>query len=213
MKPGFLVNNVHLINQDSYFRKENDPNHQKIEELNHFNWDIIESMDMVLMLQDIFQILGSDYILNKTKSSSFHLKRDNIFWDHYRSNANNSLSPTTFKDFNCEHGILNKVAKPNKLLNILIIEGFLIFSHTILLDLFNIKFHLHVPYEICYERRKKRQYEPPDVPLYFEMVVWPYYERHLREFKHREEIIFLNGDTLPDKCFEYVKRRIWNDVV
>lgn len=44
IKPGFFLNNVHLMNQDNYFRKETDPNHQMIEELNHFNWEIIESM-------------------------------------------------------------------------------------------------------------------------------------------------------------------------
>lgn len=201
------------MNQDNYFRKEEDPNHQRIEELNHFNWEIIESIDMDLMMRDIFQLLGSNYVLHKTKSSSIHLKRDNIFWEHYRSNSNNSLSPTTFEDFNNEFGIIKKVAKPNIMLNILLIEGFLIFNHTILLDLFNVKFHLHVPYEFCYDRRINRNYEPPDVPYYFEMVVWPFYERHLREFKDREEIIFLNGAISPKKCFEYVRHRMWNDLL
>lgn len=201
------------MNQDNYFRKEEDPNHQRIEKLNHFNWEIIESIDMDLMMRDIFQLLGSNYVLHKTKSSSIHLKRDNMFWKHYRSNSNNSLSPTTFEDFNNEFGIIKKVAKPNIMLNILLIEGFLIFNHIILLDLFNVKFHLHVPYEICYDRRMNRNYEPPDVPYYFEMAVWPFYERHLREFKNREEIIFLNGAISPEKCFEYVKHRMGNDLL
>lgn len=162
------------------------------------------------MIKDIFKLLGSNYVMHKTKSSA-HMKRDNIFWEHYRSNSSNTLSPTTFDDRN--NGIVKKVPKPQCLLKVLIIEGFLIFNHPILLDLFNMKFHLHVPYETCYERRKQRRYDPPDVPMYFEMIVWNFYERHLREFKDREEVIFLNGVTSADKCFEYVKQRIWNDVL
>lgn len=156
------------------------------------------------MLKDIFEILNSRFILHQTKSVTNHFQSDNIFWDHYRSHLT--------EDKLNNHGILNKIVKSNVLLNILIIEGFLVFNHAILLDLCNLKFHLHVPYEVCYERRQKRMYDPPDVPLYFEMAVWPSYEQHLKEIHNRDEIIFLNGETPPEKSHEYVKQRIWSDL-
>lgn len=34
--------------------------------------------------------------------------------------------------------------------------------------------------EECWARRSIRTYDPPDVPGYFEQVVWPEYERHLQ---------------------------------
>lgn len=165
IKPGFVLNDVHLIKQDEYFRPKDDQNHMKIDEINHINWEIIGAIDMDKMLKDIFNILNSKFILHETKSVANHFESDNIFWDHYRSH----LSPHSQDKLNRDHGILNKVAKPNVLLNVMIIEGFLVFNHAILLDLCNIKFHLHVPYEICYERRQQRCYDPPDVPLYFEV--------------------------------------------
>lgn len=36
------------------------------------------------------------------------------------------------------------------------------------------------------------------------MVVWPAYEKHLREFNDREEVLFLNGDAPPNKCLQFV---------
>lgn len=39
---------------------------------------------------------------------------------------------------------------------------------------------------------------------YFEMIVWPEYEKHMKTFKDREDILFLNGEASPEKCFQYV---------
>jgi hypothetical protein len=44
------------------------------------------------------------------------------------------------------------------------------------------------------------------------MVVWPEYEKHLREFKDREEVLFLNGDAAPEKCFQFVLKSIIDEL-
>jgi hypothetical protein len=44
------------------------------------------------------------------------------------------------------------------------------------------------------------------------MVVWPAYEKHLREFKDREDVMFLNGDALPEKCFQFVLKSIIDEL-
>lgn len=184
------------MTQDQYYRKQSDPLHHKIKEMDNFiNYEIIEAMDMDLMLCDIFQILGPNFVLHKTKSSSIYLKNNNLFRDHYRSKSN------------CD-----EIVRPTIKLNILIIEGFLIFNHPVLVELFNIKFHIHVPYEISYERRNKRVYAKPDIPTYFELFVWPYYEKHMKEYENREEIISLSGAKNPDKCLDYAKNRIFSEL-
>lgn len=149
---------------------------------------------MELMLQDIFEILGSNFILHGTKSSSLYLKRDNKFWNNYRLNGANSLPSAS------------------SLLNILIIEGFLIFNDRNLLELFNVKFHLDIPSEICHERRKKRFVEKPDKPLYFEKAVWPCYEENLKNYKNQNDVIFFNGQKSPQECFEFVKKEILENI-
>ncbi|CRL08745.1 CLUMA_CG021281, isoform A [Clunio marinus] len=219
LKAGLELNRVELINQDSYFRELNDPNHQIIEKLNHFNWEVIESIDMDKMINDVMRILGTNFHLYKTRSCSLasNSLNENIFYHHYMEYSNNqhmravSGSDELFLtlDDRCK---FKKLVKHNSLLNILIIEGFLIFNHPVTYDLCNIKFHLHVQYEVCYSRRIKRTYDPPDVPCYFEMVVWPLYEKHLQEFKDREEVTFLNGDAPPDKCFHFVLKSLMDEI-
>lgn len=44
------------------------------------------------------------------------------------------------------------------------------------------------------------------------MVVWPSYEKHLKEFKDKEEVKFLNGDAAPEKCLEFVWRSIIDEL-
>ncbi|XP_050090582.1 nicotinamide riboside kinase 2 [Anopheles aquasalis] len=89
-------------------------------------------------------------------------------------------------------------------LNVLLLEGFLLFNHPITLDLCGIKFHIHLPYEKCYSRRLQRVYDPPDVVGYFEMCVWPMYEKHYKEFKDRKDIYVLNGEIPQENIFNYV---------
>lgn len=55
LKAGIELNRVELINQDTYFRPIDDPNHQKIQKLNHLNWEILESIDMNKMVNDLKQ--------------------------------------------------------------------------------------------------------------------------------------------------------------
>ncbi|KAH8395355.1 hypothetical protein KR222_010545 [Zaprionus bogoriensis] len=96
----------------------------------------------------------------------------------------------------------------DKEINVLIIEGFLIFNQPELLALCNLKYHFHLPYEKCYERRLKRTYDPPDVTGYFELCVWPYYEKNFSEYRDSKDITFLNGETSKDKIFKFVLQRI-----
>lgn len=51
-----LKNSV-VIHQDNYFLPKDDPRHIKIEELNHFNWEVITSMDMDKMYLDILNLI------------------------------------------------------------------------------------------------------------------------------------------------------------
>jgi nicotinamide/nicotinate riboside kinase len=170
LKAGIELNRVELLNQDVYFRSVDDPKHQKIEKLNHLNWEIIESINMDKMIADIMEVLGKKFYLYRTRSSALMTcaHQENLFNLHYVVNQAFTRTSSRGTDgtmfFNDDHCNFKKIVKHNNLLNILILEGFLIFNHAVTFDLCNIKYHLHVPYEVCYSRRKKRCYDPPDVP-------------------------------------------------
>lgn len=95
-------------------------------------------------------------------------------------------------------------------LNILILEGFLIYNHPAIAELCQLKFHLHIPYEICFARRSVRTYEPADVPGYFESCIWPMYQQYFKDFIDQENVIKLNGEIATDKCFNYILNCIKN---
>jgi uridine kinase len=202
IKAGIELRRVEMLNQDNYFRHHEDSNHTKIEKLNHHNWEIIDSLNMEHMTNDIMKILGNEFRLYNTLSSTTSIiEHDNLFSTHFSNNSIRNFNNELMID---EDHMNYKHVKHNSVLNILIIEGFLIFNHPVTLDICNLKFHIHLPYEVCYARRKNRTYDPPDVACYFEMVVWPEYERHLREFKDRKDVMFLNGEVPPEKIFDFV---------
>lgn len=186
------IDQVKLINQDKYYLKENHPQHTLIEELNHINWEILSSLDMEQMCEDISNILGCNY-------RSYNIKKSSNDINPFLSQRHFNLSQNNCNNLNHEF-----TTEPPILLNILIIEGILIFNHHYTLDVCDLKFFLHLPYEKCYERRIKRSYIPPDVIGYFEMCVWPSYEKHFKEIKDRNDILKLNGDLSKEKLFNYI---------
>uniref|UniRef100_A0A182QJK4 Deoxynucleoside kinase domain-containing protein n=1 Tax=Anopheles farauti TaxID=69004 RepID=A0A182QJK4_9DIPT len=228
----FFRENLHLnqvvsICQDDYFLPVDSPRHEIIKKLNHINWEVMGSLDMDRMCQDVMKVLGHKFILYDCQQLRNHHQngdRDremdgpepvepamdeyNLFADHFLSNfltkydengtASQRATNLIKKSKNESYQSLNMK------LNILLLEGFLIFNHSFTRDLCTVKFHIHLPYERCYARRMQRVYDPPDVVGYFEMCVWPMYERHYREFKGRKDIYVLNGEIPPDSIFNYV---------
>ncbi|XP_075556318.1 nicotinamide riboside kinase 1 [Dermacentor variabilis] len=90
---------------------------------------------------------------------------------------------------------------------LMIIDGHIIFNHPRLAKLFDKRYFLTLTREECYARRLTRTYEPPDVPGYFEKVVWPMYLKNLQEIKDTQpDITYLDGtedmDILHKKVLE-----------
>lgn len=100
--------------------------------------------------------------------------------------------------------------QPLKHINILIIEGFLIFNVPLVVELCHLKFHLHVPYEKCFARRTERVYDPPDKVGYFETCVWPMYVKNFNEFRELEDLQVMNGELPTEKVFLYVLDQMVN---
>ncbi|XP_029661711.1 nicotinamide riboside kinase 1 [Formica exsecta] len=95
---------------------------------------------------------------------------------------------------------------------VLILDGFLLFRHKDTTDLCDRKYFLTLTKEQCWERRKNRIYEPPDVPGYFDKVVWPEYIKYKNEIIKKKElhgtITFIDGSKDMEQIYEMVSQEI-----
>jgi len=79
---------------------------------------------------------------------------------------------------------------------ILIIEGFTIYESQFLFDKCDVRLFVTLNEDECRLRRKARGFNPPDVPGYFDKVVWPEFLKHFGGFvDNRTGITIFDGST------------------
>lgn len=87
--------------------------------------------------------------------------------------------------------------------NILIIEGFLIFNHPKVLSLCDVRIQVQITQAVCRERRKLRSYNPPNPNGYFEAFIWPFHEKHSAQYQHDvSDLIVVNGEGQRERCLQ-----------
>lgn len=83
----------------------------------------------------------------------------------------------------------------SKSLNIMIIEGHLIFNQIDVNRLIQVRLCLQISFEDCLARRVRRVYPQPTPSGYFEQYVWPIYQTHFAAYKDYNNLLILDGGT------------------
>uniref|UniRef100_A0A3B4AXU9 Uncharacterized protein n=1 Tax=Periophthalmus magnuspinnatus TaxID=409849 RepID=A0A3B4AXU9_9GOBI len=92
---------------------------------------------------------------------------------------------------------------------VLIVEGFLIYNYRPLNSLYDKKYFLEVPYDICKTRRSNRVYVPPDPPGYFDRHVWPMYLKNRKEMEAMlSDIVFVDGLQEKEQLLAFVYKDV-----
>lgn len=95
-------------------------------------------------------------------------------------------------------------------INILIIEGFLIFNHPKVLSLCSVRIEVQITQAVCRERRKLRTYNPPNPIGYFEAFLWPLHEKHSAEYRRNvTDLIAVNGEWQRERCVQVAANAVF----
>lgn len=175
------INKVRIIHQDKYFYPRDWPHHVWIDELNFINRERLAAIDTDAMARDVETILAENVI------TPIETVQGN--------GATDDIAPPT-------------PPPPAIQLNILLIDGFLIYNDVRINNLCHLKFFFRLSFDVCWDRRRQRVFKHvnPHPERYFREVLWPSYKQHLDEMPAQNSIIFLNGEHDPEEIFKLTLR-------
>jgi len=194
------------LNQDQFYWDEESKNHILAEGINHINWELVTAFNNDKLLEEV-----KSHASCVEQPTIPDIDMDSILTEFGRLTEEIRGSPEVFNFFQDIHGSDTLVKQLQKLFSffpkVVILDGILIFNHPELLNVCDLKFFMTLDYETCSERRATRSYDPPDVPGYFEKIVYPHYIKNMEDMKvldKNDDIIYLDGATSILDTFKFV---------
>lgn len=168
----YRINKVELIHQDNHGLPPDHQNHTFIPGTNQNNHEVLNSLDMNKMMEDVDQIIAG------SKSTPLEV--------------------------------------PDNLLNILIIEGFLIYNDPEINEMCDYRFHLNLSFDEALKRRQTRtdRIFRDTTETEFTQVIWSYYQLNFNDLPNRNQLIYLNGELKTtinrDSVIKTIKENVKN---
>lgn len=148
------------------------------------------------LLKNSIIINQDDYFLPEADPRHVHdMELNHHNWDIITSLDMEKMYHDVTNILTSANGIVFDDNQPH--CRVLILDGIFVFNYKPIAELCDVKYFLSLTKADCWERRRKRVYNPPDVPGYFEKIVWPEYENYKMELEKDQElwkkIIFIDG--------------------
>lgn len=189
-----VIKNSILLNQDQFYWEEDSEKHILAEGMNHINWEVVSAFDNDKLLS----IIKTNGIRNKTSRMKINCDSISKKFNAITDEISNMPNMTAFfEENNQEQTELKELQQT--FLNfpqVIIVDGILVLNHPEIVDQCDIKFFLTLDFKTCLKRRDLRTYDPPDVPGYFEKIVYPHYVQNLETMKYLDgdnKILYLDG--------------------
>ena len=188
-----VITNSIVLNQDKYYWAKESSKHTLAQGLNHVNWELVSAFDNEMLIMDI----ESNLIMSQAKSLT-NIEKDTIL-RKFDMLTKEYKTDTLFGDIVENDEFIKQLQMLYEHLpKVVIVDGILILNHPEILNKCDLKFFLTLDYETCLDRRKSRSYDPPDVPGYFETIVYPSFVKNLEEMKTLDgnnSITYLDGGS------------------
>ena len=192
-----MINNSIALNQDQFYWNVESENHKLAEGMDHINWELVSAFDNEKLLKVIDSNINTVSTTGIQQfDGEFTLKKFNALTKEIED------LPERIAFFENMDAYKELVVKFQKLFTflpkVIIIDGILVLNQPQLLNVCDIKFFATLDYTTCLERRKLRSYDPPDVPGYFEKIVYPYYLKNMENMRKLDisnEILYLDGSS------------------
>ncbi|CAG0885648.1 unnamed protein product [Cyprideis torosa] len=140
------------------------------------------------------------------KSICVHIEQDKYYWP-VDSPRRVKISETPFTNVDTVRAVhmsrllkdvCRLIVKGNEDVDIVLLDGTLIFNYRRLVPLIDLKYYLLIPKEIVRERRVGRTNRLPDTGPYFDKVLWPMFKQNLAWVRANvPNVVFLDGMMYP----------------
>jgi len=112
-----------------------------------------------------------------------------------------------------ERGLLQAIESALSMFDFVVVEGNLLTEMTEVHARLDHIVFVTLDYPTCQNRRRQRCYIPPDQPGYFDQVVWPSYEEHLKQLRDRLKDCSERGDLEEIARFTFLDGSLQSSVL